>query len=225
MYPGTQRLVSRPAAVITAVVLVMLGIGTGAYAYESPEVVEGHPLHFLKANIENIEGRIKFSPEDKAQWHLKMQDRRMAEAEYFTQKNDFRKPLFEQGMNQMDQGLQVMAQIEVKEQRQAMLKNLSEMEQARIRMLQDIKPQLSEYSQEMIDRLIAEHTRRMQEQIKLLEVDEQIEFQPQRTRRFRIIMPPPGSGYIEISSSSEAILTADLLPEEFGNAQVIYIQQ
>lgn len=220
MYPAARRLVPRPATIIAVVVLIALGVGTGAYAYESPEVVEGHPLHFLKQNIENFEGKFKFSPEKKAEWHIKMQDRRMAEAEYFVNKNDFRKDLFEQGVGQMGQGLDEAKRIELKTRRQEMLEHISVMEQKHVEMLQQIKPQLSEYSQQVIERIIAEHTKRIQEKIRNFETDEQEQFMPLKMRRFRIMHV----GAPEINSSSDVIVTADMLPDEFGNVQILMMQ-
>jgi hypothetical protein len=219
MYPAAQRLVPRPAVIIAVVVLIAVGVGTSAYAYESPEVVEGHPLHFLKQNIENIEGRLKFSPEQRAGWHLKMQDRRMKEAEHFANKNDFRKSLLEKGIGEIGPGLDEAKRIEVKDARQEMLKHMSEMEQKHIEILQQIKPQLSEYSQQVIDRIIAEHTKRLQEQVSGFAMEEQKQFVPLQMRRFKIMY----IGAPAINSSSDVIVTADMLPEDFANMQIIML--
>jgi len=220
MYPGAKRLVPRPAVIIAVVVLIAVGVGTSTYAYESPEVVEGHPLNFLKQNIENFEGKIKFSPEKKAEWHLKMQDRRLAEAEHFVNKNDFRKNLFEKGIGEMGQGLDEAKRIKLKDKRQEMLEHISAMEQKHIEMLRQIKPQLSEYSQQVIERIIAEHTKRIQEKVRGFETDEQEQFMPLKMRRFRIMHV----GTSGINSSSDVIVTADALPDEFGNVQIFMLQ-
>lgn len=73
---------------VTSFVLIF-GMGTGVYAYNSPEVVEGNALYFVKQGIENIEGRLAFSSEARAQFHLKMSQRRLAEAEQHADKSFF----------------------------------------------------------------------------------------------------------------------------------------
>jgi len=222
IYPGAVKQFLPRRAFVTAVVIVLLfGVGSGAYAYESPEVVEGHPLHFLKDNIEKIEGSIKFTPEQRAAWHLKMQERRLAEGEWFAEKNQVKKGVFEQGINEMHSGLAECQKIEAKEKRKQMLEKLSDMEKTQIEMLQKIKPELPEYSQEMIDFMIADHTRRLQEQVNLLADDERGNFAPIQDRRFRImqISPPmPGA-----SNSAEVITASDLGRFTGGNVRIIFI--
>jgi len=219
MYPAARRTVPRYALVAAVVVFVLLGVGSGAYAYDSPGVIEGHPLHFIKENIENLEGKIKFSPEKKAEWHLKMQERRLQEAEYYARKkNEFRKQLLERGINEMGLSLEEMQRISEKEQRQLMLQHLSDMEKAQIEMLQKIKPQLSQYSQQVIEQMIAEQTRRMHERVGMLAEEDQKPFEPIRMRRFRIL--PAGMPPIEIESSSGTIITAEMLPPGNGDMQI-----
>lgn len=72
-------------AAMAVVLLVSLGLGTGAYAYESVDVVEGHPLHLIKQHIEAVEQRIatRKSPEAVAQFHVRMLKRRLREADHF----------------------------------------------------------------------------------------------------------------------------------------------
>ncbi len=62
-------------------VVLMTTMGTGVYAYESPDVVEGHVLHPFKAGIENMEERFARSPEARAAFHAKMMSRRLSEGE------------------------------------------------------------------------------------------------------------------------------------------------
>ena len=62
-------------------VVLMFGMGTGVYAYESPEVVEGHPLYFMKSGIEGVEARFARSPEARARFHARMMERRLEEGE------------------------------------------------------------------------------------------------------------------------------------------------
>ena len=84
-YPATKKtsLAFRYAAVGLTAIVLLFGTGTGVYAYESPTVTEGHPLHFFKQGIEQVQGTLKFSPEARSEYHAKMMDRRLREAEHF----------------------------------------------------------------------------------------------------------------------------------------------
>jgi len=75
------------AAAGVCVVVLFFGMGTGVYAYESPEVTPDHPLYFMKSGMEQMEGRFAKTPEARAKFHAKMMDRRLKEAERFFQKN------------------------------------------------------------------------------------------------------------------------------------------
>ena len=71
----------RYAAVGTIALVLLLG-GTSVYAYESPEVSEGHFLHPVKQGIEQLEGKLRQGePEGRAGHHLKMFGRRLDEAD------------------------------------------------------------------------------------------------------------------------------------------------
>jgi hypothetical protein len=69
-----------PAAV--AAVVVFFLVGGSAYAYNSPGVVPGNPLYFMKNNLEKIEGWVARHPDAQAQFHNRMADRRLAEARF-----------------------------------------------------------------------------------------------------------------------------------------------
>lgn len=64
-------------------IVLLFTTGTGVYAYESPEVVEGHILHSVKDGIERMEGNFARSDERMARFHAKMLQRRLREAEHF----------------------------------------------------------------------------------------------------------------------------------------------
>ncbi len=69
------------AATATLAFVLLLG-GTSVYAYESPEVSEGHALHPIKEGIERMEEKFKDGkPEGRAGFHLKMMGRRLDEAD------------------------------------------------------------------------------------------------------------------------------------------------
>lgn len=77
--PAPRR--RRIAFASAALVIVLFTTGTGVYAYESPEVIDGHPLHFMKTSIETIEEQFARSPESRAEFHDRMVERREQELE------------------------------------------------------------------------------------------------------------------------------------------------
>ncbi len=79
----------RFAAVGMVAIVLFVSTGAGVYAYESPDVVEGHPLHFVKQGIERVEGQFAFTPEQRARFHAKMMERRIEEAEHHQQNIQF----------------------------------------------------------------------------------------------------------------------------------------
>jgi len=64
---------------ITAGLLVVASAGTGAYAYTSPNVSEGSVLYPIKQGLENVEEKVRISPESRAKFMLKKVQRREAE--------------------------------------------------------------------------------------------------------------------------------------------------
>jgi hypothetical protein len=89
LYPigrsGAHRF--RFGAVALASLVLLFGLGTGVYAYESPEVVSGHPLFFLKESVETVEGSLARSPEARIAFHARMMARRLDEGERLLLKN------------------------------------------------------------------------------------------------------------------------------------------
>ncbi len=65
----------------TLVMFLFFGGGVGAYAYASPDVNVSHPLFAVKQGLENVEGSLAFSPEQKADFFMRQAMRRMDEAE------------------------------------------------------------------------------------------------------------------------------------------------
>ena len=92
-YMPTSQNTFRFAASGTIALLIVFGVSTGVFAYESPSVVEGHPLNFVKENLEKFQGKMARSPEAQAKFHANMMDRRFEEAENF-KGNDARKEIF-----------------------------------------------------------------------------------------------------------------------------------
>lgn len=71
-----------PAWVTAFAVLALIFMSTGAYAYESPMVVEGHPLYVVKRKMESARVRMVRTPEGRAEVHLWKMQRRMREADH-----------------------------------------------------------------------------------------------------------------------------------------------
>ncbi len=79
-YMIKASIITRYATVgITSLALVF-SAGTGVYAYESPDVVEGHPLEIVKESIEKVEEHVAGIRNSKPKFHAKMLNRRLAEA-------------------------------------------------------------------------------------------------------------------------------------------------
>lgn len=77
----SRPLVFQPA--FLALVLFLLGsFGAGAYAYESPNVVEDHLLYPIKQGVEKLELRLARSQEKQSAVKLKLVERRLREAEF-----------------------------------------------------------------------------------------------------------------------------------------------
>ncbi len=71
---------SRKLVTAVLILVVLLGGGLSAYAYESPEVTNGNPLYGLKRTIESIEGSFATNDLAQAEFHLKMALRRVEES-------------------------------------------------------------------------------------------------------------------------------------------------
>jgi len=89
------------SAGVCAVVL-MLGTGTAVYAYESPDVVEGHPLFAVKSKLEVAETKLAATPEQQASVHVKMLERRVTEAERHVEDTPVREKLLKAAEREMD---------------------------------------------------------------------------------------------------------------------------
>lgn len=72
----------RFALVGVASLVIVFGIGTGVYAYESPRIVEGHPLYFIKNKIERVEERTALTPAMRERFKKRMIERRLREERY-----------------------------------------------------------------------------------------------------------------------------------------------
>ncbi|NQV90744.1 hypothetical protein HQ487_05080 [Candidatus Uhrbacteria bacterium] len=81
--PRPKSLTYRFAMVGLASFVLIFTMGTGVYAYESPEVTNGHPLYFVKNGMETLQQGFHRSPESRAEFHANMMRRRLQEGEHF----------------------------------------------------------------------------------------------------------------------------------------------
>lgn len=95
----------RFAAVGIASVALIFGTGTGVYAYDSPKVVDGHPLYFVKQGLETVEGQFATTPEARARYHARMMERRMAEAEAFVAEQERVGQLLQSASDELDRSV------------------------------------------------------------------------------------------------------------------------
>lgn len=72
----------RFAAAGFSALIVVFTMGTGVYAYESPEVVDGHPLYFVKSSLESAQEGLARTSEARAEFHARMMARRLEEGEH-----------------------------------------------------------------------------------------------------------------------------------------------
>jgi len=81
-YLWYQTRVFRYVTVVAILVILISSSSTGAYAYASGEVIDGTTLYPIKQHMERIEEKLQFSPKDKAQYYLKIMERREQELEH-----------------------------------------------------------------------------------------------------------------------------------------------
>ena len=90
-YAWYQTVLFKHAAGFAMLIVMVGGLGTGAYAYSSPQVSHGSVLYPIKENLENLEENMQTTPEAKAKFYLKKIQRRERELEVVKQKNDKKK--------------------------------------------------------------------------------------------------------------------------------------
>lgn len=127
----TERMhgVIRRTAVGFAIAIPVLLGGTSAYAYSSPSVTEGSVLYPMKRGIEVIQLRFVSSPEDVADLHLQLYERRLDEAERLLDAQDHVIETLNAAVDEDDvvDALQAMAAIDAA-RRAEMLEHLEEMQ-------------------------------------------------------------------------------------------------
>ncbi|TAK03788.1 hypothetical protein EPO34_01330 [Patescibacteria group bacterium] len=117
--------VARPAMRLRPVAVglcafALLVSGTGAFAYESPDVVEGHPLFAMKQGIETAEAAIaKTSPERAAAFYAKMLEKRLKEAERIA--NGRQERLIERAADERERYESVRERVKLREESKSRL--------------------------------------------------------------------------------------------------------
>ena len=110
-----------------ASLLVVLGTGTSVYAYDSPTVSDGHPLYSIKQGIERIEERFAATPEMRAEFHAKMMERRMAEAERLDESKEQIPQILESAAAELDLSVdELKSDLRDPKERKELLDRLSE---------------------------------------------------------------------------------------------------
>jgi len=104
-YSWYQTRVFRYATVVAIFVILVSSSSTGAYAYASGEVIDGTTLYPIKQHIERIEEKLQFSPKNKAQYYLKIMERREKELEHIRKFRNSEKQTME-NMNMMGKKLE-----------------------------------------------------------------------------------------------------------------------
>lgn len=111
---------------LTSLVIVFT-MGTGVYAYESPAVTEGHPLHFIKHSVESVQEGFANTPEEQAEFHVRMMERRLEEGErQLPHKPHGVPPTLEEASAHFERVIEMLEQeIEDEELRNQMIEELS----------------------------------------------------------------------------------------------------
>ena len=158
-----KQLITKFSTAGVATLVVFFSMGTGVYAYESPEVVDGHALHPIKAQLEKWEEKFAGSPEKQALFHEKMAERRLEESErheLFKKKADklldkaseelhLSQEEFKTLMQDTETIAELLEDLGVSEERHAMMKE--RMENQRKRIHPEIPEELNEEVQAALE--------------------------------------------------------------------------
>lgn len=120
------RFAFRFAAVGAAVVVLVFGMATGVYAYESPNVVDGHPLYFMKQKMEGVERRFATTSQARARFHAKMMERRLSEAERMAEDQEKLDAVLESAAEELDLSVEELKADQDHPKRKAIIDRLNE---------------------------------------------------------------------------------------------------
>ncbi len=94
-YPSMIFCIRHRFAVPLAVLCLFALTGVGSYAYGSPAVTEDHVLFPIKDGMEHMQEWMHRSPEERAEFHSRMIERRIEEGEFLIHHNEVSLPHIE----------------------------------------------------------------------------------------------------------------------------------
>lgn len=155
---------------LTAIVLFVT-TGAGVYAYESPEVVEGHPLHFVKEGIEETEAKFAVSAGAKARFHAKMRDRRLKEAEHHAEQPEKMELILEHSAESLEKSvIELKAELANPETREAVVDVLIKQDDRYQKVFDRLEKKRERF--EAKHRFLAE-VKQIREEVQLLKLDKE----------------------------------------------------
>lgn len=101
-YPAMRFSWIRAFAVPLAALALFVTMGTGVYAYSSPEVTEDTPLYPVKRGIESVEERFHRSSKAQAHFHARMVERRINEGEVMLRRGHISRAQLLEIANELD---------------------------------------------------------------------------------------------------------------------------
>lgn len=175
LYPGAKfGFFASPAFkyAIPLVIVLFSVLGTGAYAYESPNITESHPLYSVKQGIETVEGKFKFSSETKAEFHLKMMGKRTEEAKKLGEKNQYNNQTLKNIFKELDLSLEQIQEIRQTAKKQSLAQALGKTDADSLKHLEQLIERLPEKSQTEIKQLISEQALNLEKKLESLDEEE-----------------------------------------------------
>lgn len=131
----------RFAAVGLSALVLVFGMGSGVYAYGSPDVIEGHPLYAVKQGLEQVEGMMATTPEARARFHTKMMGRRMNEASHALSQETQAQDLLVEAAEELEMSVEELKSgLKDPETRQDIVEQLSEQNAGYAKLLQRVPP-------------------------------------------------------------------------------------
>lgn len=149
--------------------VLLLGLGTGAYAYNSPGVNEHHPLYALKKGIEKVEKSLVSSPEKKAAYNLKQMQRRLAEIERLQVKNQSFEATLTAYNQAQEAGLAAAEAVTSNEARGILIQKITEQGLAHLNRLEQVRIKLPLPAQPPLQLIIQKQSKHLEERIQGLQ--------------------------------------------------------
>lgn len=168
-------LVMKYSVAAVVVLLVVASVGTGAYAYDNPDVNEASLLYPIKKTIEKVQGKLVQGPEARAKFQLKQMQRRQAEIDRLqAEQKQFEATIA--AFNKAEE--EVLADTEnvtSDDFKGIMIQKVTEANLAHLQKLQDVKEALPPELQPRLDAVITTQSQRMEKKLDNLQ-DKQDKF-------------------------------------------------